>query len=85
VIDLRATLLASPVLHQTNMFGTMAIWNRVHPARADQRLLLSNKWRYLIKRPFRPRTHWIVWLTLVVIAIAALLSFEQGAITRYFK
>jgi hypothetical protein len=38
-----------------------------------------------MKRPFRPRTHWIVWLTIVVIAIAPLLSFEQGAITRYFK
>jgi hypothetical protein len=38
-----------------------------------------------MKRPFRPRAHWIVWLTIVVIAIAALLSFEQGAITWYFK
>jgi hypothetical protein len=38
-----------------------------------------------MKRPFRPRTHWIIWLTLVAIAIAALLSFEQGAITQYFK
>jgi hypothetical protein len=38
-----------------------------------------------MRRPFRPRTHWIVWLAIVVFAIAALLSFEQGAITGYFK
>jgi hypothetical protein len=38
-----------------------------------------------MKRPFRPRAHWIVWLAIVVIAIAALLSFEQGAITGFFK
>jgi hypothetical protein len=48
-------------------------------------LTLSANTREHMKRPFRPRTHWIIWLTLVAIAIAALLSFEQGAITAYFK